>query len=281
MSPSSSSAAGSLAEAGLRAFPPVAVALLHLHGREDVQLSEVTELVGSDPPATAQVMRAANSVFPGVRGQTTELNQAAVVLGLRTSISIATASTLSAGPDGALPLLRGCWRHSLATALIAEMLAPAIDVSPLRAHSVGLLHDIGRVTLAFCDRNGHAELWGNAPRYAGDANGLGDEQERFGASHAAVGEAVLQRLELPEVFQRAARHHHAPIDVGSAASILTLTQIACRAARAAGFGLFEQVQPRAGTPEVDPGRVPPNLPDRVRDAVGTVVKLMEAYELAL
>jgi putative nucleotidyltransferase with HDIG domain len=281
----SQSSAESLADTGLLAFPPVAVALLHLHGREFVHLSEVTDLIGTDPSASAQVVRAANSAFPGVRGETTALAQAAVVLGLRTTISIATASTLSAGSETAPPGLRGCWRHSLATALIAEMLAPAIEASPLAAHSVGFLHDIGRVALAYGEQGAHLDLLRPVPGGCG-RNPLEHEYEPLGVSHASVGEVVLQKLRLPDVFQQAARHHHSPIDARFESPLVTLTQVACRTARWAGFDVLEDSAPRAaGSSECVPEDFLRDVPDQIRDhvpeVVSTVVTLMEAYELAL
>jgi HD-like signal output (HDOD) protein len=168
------------------------------------------------------------------------------------------------------------------------MLAPAAGASPLTAHSVGLLHDVGRVALAFCHRDAYLELLGpDSTRWLRDPGGLAREHDRFGADHEAVGEAVLERLRLPRVFREAARHHHTPVDANAAAPLVTLTQVACRAARLTGFCVFEDALPQRvdALPDALLECLPPGVPEEVRERLPqvsvTVVKLMEAYELAL
>ena len=45
------------------------------------------------------------------------------------------------------PLLRQCWQHSAAAAIIAEEISPIFNVKGDVAYTIGLLHDIGRLGL--------------------------------------------------------------------------------------------------------------------------------------
>src|SRR5260370_38573166 len=97
-------------------YRPVARKLMLLTARENVPLSEVHEVLSTDAPFAADVLRLANSPLIGFRGEITSILQAGMMLGLERIKALAKVLSLGAflaggGPAG---LRRICWRHKLA-----------------------------------------------------------------------------------------------------------------------------------------------------------------------
>ena len=144
----------------LPAFPPLAMRLTELAGRPDAEVDEVVELLRSDAALSAELLRRANSTAYGFSSRIDTLQQALVLLGfdeLR-RIALAAAAKEFAGPALQAPELRLCWRHSLAVALLAEELARGTAISPERAYTAGLMHDIGRLGLLTAHPSDFANL---------------------------------------------------------------------------------------------------------------------------
>src|SRR5450432_269242 len=127
------------------AFRPVAIKLLQLFRNEDVSVLEVSQLLKSDPGFSTEMLTMANSAAHGSSHRIHTIERAVVMLGLERTRSLATKTALDSmirGLGGS-STVRNCWRHSLATALIAQWLAPFYRLHPDRVYTTGLMHDIG------------------------------------------------------------------------------------------------------------------------------------------
>jgi putative nucleotidyltransferase with HDIG domain len=99
------------------------------------------------------------------------------------------------------------WKHALATALIAELLAKKLKISrPEDAFTCGLLHDIGKIALfrvspdlmkSVCDK---AKLEG--------LSFLDAEMQLGLPGHTLLGERLAERWQLPVIIRKAVRYHH-------------------------------------------------------------------------
>lgn len=221
-------------------IPSVAVTLLGLLAKEEVALGEVAAAVSTDATIAAEVLRAANTAYYGIRGEVTSIRHATTLLGVARIRGLAATIGLRRylGQALKIPAVQRCWRHNLACAVTAEQLALRLGGNAADAYTAGLLHDIGRLALVVAHPKQYPELLDTA-----EADGLvmlDLERELLGMDHCEAGQWFAQHLMLPQVFQDVAGHHHQPDAVGPT-EMLGRIGVACTLADWMGYW----VTPRA------------------------------------
>ena len=219
-------------------FSQVALRVLQLVHRENVQLHELSELISSDPAFASEVLAIVNSLAYAPRFPINSILQAIAVMGATHLQGLC----LTVGVRGYLgqslrnPSMRLLWRHNLACAAIAEQLAAAGFMDRDAAYTCGILHDVGRIGMAAVRPLEYADL---LCTYRGTpASILERERELFGKDHCEVGLELVRDWKLPEDFEPiVAEHHEAPSREGPW-NMSALVSLACRMADAAGFGAF-------------------------------------------
>lgn len=224
------------------AFPPVAAQLLRALSGEDASVAEVVRLISSDAALSAQILQQANSPLYGARSPIVTVRGAVVMLGLGRVKSIALTLVTGNYLRRALRFveLRGCWRHTMACALLAEKLAGYCGMAEGVAYTAGLLHDIGRLGLLAAAPERYAEMLRASAIQCLDI--LDYERERFGADHAEAGRLLIEEWKLPAEFAVIAGRHHDPPD-GSEFDLLALVHVACRMADTLGFEVVPPTRP--------------------------------------
>lgn len=193
-------------------LPPLPAAVHELEAamrRDDTGVAEVVRIVASDQALAATALRLANSSFYGVSGRVQTLHDAVHVLGLRTlSAAVMTSAVMASFDRRACPAydFDGAWRHALATALCAQLLAEARGLDASAAYTAGLLHDIGSLALAshFGDSFAASRAWS----VAHDVSPLEAERKVMGIDHVAVGGMLAAHWHLAPVIVDAIRLHH-------------------------------------------------------------------------
>jgi len=149
----------------------VATRLLSLTADDEAQTSEVIELISSDPALTAKVLSLCKQSDRNIRDEVLTIDRAVILLGftaVRNAVLsvkvVETFDRLEKKPQCAVngdPLPEGTesarfdraafWRHSLAVAILAELIAKGHpshrDLPAGEAFVCGLLHDVGKVAL--------------------------------------------------------------------------------------------------------------------------------------
>lgn len=221
-------------------MPGVALRLMTLLTREDWQTREVVELTSGDPALVVDILNAANRTRRGGRLCET-VGRAAVVIGSTRLHSVCLASAIRQllGVTGSGRLLRECWRHSRAVAVASQALAPAFELNPSRAHSAGLLHNVGLLALLADYTEEYEDLLAVSP--PDDASILAAEKSLFDLNHCEAGTWLCSRWSLPAAFEEVVAKHHT--HVPSDSSLLSLVVIAARAAESAGYNLGRSESP--------------------------------------
>jgi len=134
--------------ADLPAMPKELLKIQRMLSDVDVQVSKLASAMQRDPMIAAKFLALANSPFYGGRHRITDVQQAIVRLGLSTTQMLITAILarsrvfkIQAHEAEAAEL----YRHALATAALAQALAPSVGVDEQDAFMAGLFHDLGRV----------------------------------------------------------------------------------------------------------------------------------------
>ena len=206
---------------------------------ESVDFGEVVRVIELDQAFTANVLRLANSAWSASRTPIGTVKDAVGRLGsdriLQLVVGNRLAGLMQQPCDGYELAERELWRHSVASALAAELLAGRASVSvPRLAFTAALVHDIGKLVLS---RHLTSELVDEvrALMLTEDRCYLDAEREVLGIDHSEVGGAVAEHWRFPEELIRAIENHHEP-DV-LATPVLDVIHIANFVAKAIGVGL--------------------------------------------
>jgi putative nucleotidyltransferase with HDIG domain len=216
----------------LPAVSPVALRLMALISNEDVPFKEVARLIGLDPTLAGEVLKLANSGFYGRRYAIHSIAHAIALVGIRRVTPIViTAAIWRALPRQPSPAVKTWWRHSIASALVAQHVCQG-DQNSDSAYTAGLLHALGQ--LAFMEHAGeqYQEMMAQACATGDDL--LERERQTFGADHAALAALILDRWNLPPSIRDAVGEHHA--EPPSPVSMIRAVHTGCVAAEYIGFG---------------------------------------------
>lgn len=201
-----------LACPGLPTLPTVAVRVLELTADPDVNLRELAKAIASDQGLAARLLRTVNSSYYGLRRKCTTVDQAVMMLGLRTVRSLSLGFSLVATLREAEPEQfdhLSYWRRALYSATAARRLARQCGLDcPEEAMLAGLLQDMGMIAL----HQALGERYERVLRAAGpDHRQLArHELEALELQHPDVGAQLAQRWRLPDELVVPIRYHEKP-----------------------------------------------------------------------
>jgi putative nucleotidyltransferase with HDIG domain len=195
----------------LPSLPAVVMELLGSMGQNNADINQLSAIVAKDQALSAKALRLANSSFYGMQRKVTTMPQALSILGLNSLRTLVTAAAvIERFPATELEGFgfQGFWRHSIATAVCARLLAKRADINPESAFMAGLLHDIGRLVLV----TGFPVQYQTAMHYRSvhDCTMLDAERAILSCDHAAVGQALAEYWRFPPAIQMAVAGHHTP-----------------------------------------------------------------------
>ena len=200
---------------------------------------ELAELFETDQAIAAKVLKLANSSYYGMRGKVSSIQRASIMLGHKTLGEIiamgGTSSILGKRLEGYGLDAGALWKHSLAVAFGARIIAQRIDQSLLNdAFTSGLIHDTGKLIL---DKY-ISEQWDKFEAFMADGDGsfLMAEKAILEIDHAEAAFEVCKAWNIPESLTTAIGFHHFPSQ--SQESVLAyIVHVADAIAMMTGLGL--------------------------------------------
>lgn len=210
----------------LPSLPAVVMELLTSIDQEDVDISVLARKVSLDQALTAKTLRLANSSHSALQVKVTTIQQAITFLGFQATRGLITAAAVtSCFPEGKCPGFddRAFWRHSIATAACAKVLARRMRVNQDFAFTAGLLHDIGRLVLVTSYPERYSAVL--ARRALEDRELIDVEREVLGVDHVAAGMALARHWHFSDTMLQAIAHHHDPETTG-AGFLATIVHVA-------------------------------------------------------
>jgi putative nucleotidyltransferase with HDIG domain len=221
----------------LPSLPAVVMELLNSIDQEDIDISVLARKVSHDQALTAKTLRLANSSQFGLQVKVTTIQQAVTYLGFQATRNLVLAAAVTGCfPAGRCPGFndKAFWRHSIATAACAKVLARQMRFNQDYAFTAGLLHDIGRLVLVSCFPQQYAQAI--AYRAAHDCSLLDAERAALGVDHVEAGVALGEHWNFSTTMTHALAHHHSPeaIGAGFLATIVHLADAVAHALDLAG-----------------------------------------------
>lgn len=210
----------------LPSLPAVVMELLNSIDQEDVDISVLAKKVSYDQALTAKTLRLANSSQYGLQVKATTIQQAITYLGFQTTRSLITSAAITgAFPEGRCPGFddKAFWRHSVATAACAKVLARHIRFNQDYAFTAGLLHNIGRLVLVSSFPEHYAQAL--AYRAQHDCSMLEAEQIILGVDHVQAGVALAEHWNFSDTIRLAIANYSQP-EVAGAGFLAGLIHVA-------------------------------------------------------
>ena len=212
----------------LPTLPGVAMRILDAVGKSQISLKEIADILSTDPPLSAKVLKLINSPFYGLPIKITSVQRAINLLGLNTVKNLALSFSLlnehKNGGSGDFDYTM-FWKNSLVSAIAAKTIAqktfPDFEED---AFFLGLLHNIGVLALWQCFPDKYRLVLDKIKD--GHCTYHEAEDDIFGCNHMDVGRYLAKSWGLPETFISPIGHHHQPDKLKTKKSdIRKLTQI--------------------------------------------------------
>ncbi len=232
--------------AELQPLPAVASKILQLTEDDRFSAHELATVIASDQALTSRLLRLANSAYYGASRKIGTVRDAVVLLGFRTVRQVSLASCMLDNPRP-LTNLRydDFWQFSIATGLLAEILARVEGQHQDVAFTAGVVHNIGLLAL---DQH-RPHLLGEVVTRARQQTETLHQAQRglMGFTDTDLGGALTEHWNFPAPLCNAVREHSRSLD--SPPEDGTLAAIVARArifARSYGMsdGLAERPDPR-------------------------------------
>lgn len=196
----------------LVSLPEICVRVNEMTENPRYSAMDIGKVIGHDAGLVARLLKIVNSAFYNNVSRIDTISRAITVIGvrdLRDLILATSAIRTFTNVPSTLMDMDSFWRHSVATAAVAKILASHCRVLHAeRLFVAGLLHDIGQLVL--CIKI--PELMRVVLFRARDVS-LPDyraEHEVFGFDHGKVGCELMRLWRLPDSMQEIAEFHHTP-----------------------------------------------------------------------
>jgi putative nucleotidyltransferase with HDIG domain len=197
----------------LRLFPVPSVVIkkvFEVLSDANCSFSHLFDVIRYDQSISAKIISLANSSYYSRGTEISDLERAVNTIGFEEVKKTLTALLLLSEIPKESRLgeedLRVLWKHSLAVAYSAKILASkALLEDPEKTFTAALLHDIGKIVFYT-----HGAEYGTTVE---EANRTGRdlsimERERYGIDHQEIGYCVARKWKFPEAFCTVIGHHH-------------------------------------------------------------------------
>ncbi|MGY6276700.1 HDOD domain-containing protein [Methylomonas sp. MgM2] len=195
----------------LPALPEASVKILEAINDPDISIEKLSEVLSLSPSLVARLLGLANSAYFGQIRPITELRTAIIqVLGLQLVKSLAVGIVLNVQIDTSECKnfdTRSFWMHSLLTAMGAQKLFSASRIRNADASTIytsGLLLHIGLLAIVYLFPKDMDEVLATKQKdYLELSQAI---SLHLGLNHYQLGYMLLNKWQLPDVYQAVLRH---------------------------------------------------------------------------
>lgn len=178
---------------------------------KQASIENVARIIEIDPAMSTSILRLVNSAFYGLRGKSSSISHAVMILGFNTVknaiVSVAVLDTLSVKERIRNFDMNDFWRHSVSVAVLGRQLAEKSRlVPPEDAFIAGLLHDIGKIIMVKYFKDDLEKIF---KRMQETKCSFSDaEADVSSIDHVQIGAYLSRKWQLPEQIIEAIAGHH-------------------------------------------------------------------------
>ena len=200
----------------LKELPPFSATLSRLMAslaNDDVSLNELGDLVEKDTVVAGNILGMVNSALYARRSTVTSVRHALSLLGTNkirnVALSLQVAGMWNQSKCPQELSIKRFNQHAAAVAMLSDLLTQHVDVVyPEGAFVAGLLHDVGRLTLALGLPQDFAQI---LEKHLQSGTPLVEcEADHLHFTHATLSGQALTEWKLPDPIRVAVAGHHDP-----------------------------------------------------------------------
>ncbi|NOQ15426.1 MAG: HDOD domain-containing protein [Methyloprofundus sp.] len=200
----------------LFSLPEVALRINEVLDSPDPLITELEDIIISDPALTAKILKLVNSSFFGFPSSIDTISRAITIIGFKELRNLVMTTSVTNSFDGVparLVDMQVFWFHSVTSAVLAKILAKKLKHTDYeRMFIAGLLHSVGR--LIYFTQCPDISIEILAVKDLGDEAIIAAEQEKLGFTYAELSMELLKKWELPENIYQVINHHLEPLSAG-------------------------------------------------------------------
>jgi HD-like signal output (HDOD) protein len=193
-------------------IPPKPEILTRLHGLmadDSPDILRISELLAEDVALSAEVLRTINSAFFGMRGEVSDIRQAAILLGAGGIANLVSVYELrrSLRRETCISLQR-FWDCAADVSLACVMIGQQIDlrIPSEDLYTTGLFHDCGIVIMAATHADYRSVLIEANSDYQRSMTQI--EDNHYAIDHSRIGYLMVKEWGLPEIICQAILQNH-------------------------------------------------------------------------
>ncbi len=174
--------------------------------------ADIGHLISEDPGLTIRLLKIVNSAFYGFPSKIDTVSRAITIIGTSELRDLILATSVIKKFDtipADLLNMDDFWKHSIACALIAHILASKRHDEDIESLFVsGLLHDIGKLVIyTRVPELGRETI---ARKKFNNIDLCNAERDVLGFNHAELGGELARMWKLPDLLQQTLQNHHTP-----------------------------------------------------------------------
>ncbi|SEM41564.1 Serine/threonine protein kinase [Syntrophus gentianae] len=193
----------------LKNFRSVHEQLQRILNDPDIQISDISKMVTSDPVLTAKILKVANSPYFGMPKKLDSINHALLILGIVNVKNILYREGmlrlfLTSDPEKDRAMEK-IWKHATLVSICAAHLHSLFSgLNQGSLLTMGLLHDIGKMILLTMptSEGANGSQW-----YTGSLK-LEEEDRLFGINHAVIAGIALSEWGFSDLMVNVVVNHH-------------------------------------------------------------------------
>jgi putative nucleotidyltransferase with HDIG domain len=195
------------------AFPATTQKVAALLRNDDYAVADVANVIKYDQAIAANILKISNSAYFGARQKIKSIQDAVVYLGQQQLIrAVQTAGVsryFSKGGKGYVAQSKDLWEHSVAVALMSQILSRKIQSreDPV-LYTAALLHDVGKLILGEYVHESFEKIMYRVKQ--GKCSFLEAEEAILGINHADLGGRIATHWNFPADIRDAIAYHHRP-----------------------------------------------------------------------
>jgi putative nucleotidyltransferase with HDIG domain len=195
------------------AFPATIQRVTAILHNDDYAVADVVNVIKFDQSIAANILKVSNSAYFGVHQQINSIHDAVVYLGQQQLIRAVQVAGVSRfykkGGKGYVAQSRDLWEHSVAVALMSQILSRRIQgkEDPV-LYTAALLHDIGKVIMGEYVYESFQQIFDLVK--VKQCSFLEAEEEVIGINHAELGGRIAAHWNFPVEIRDAIAYHHRP-----------------------------------------------------------------------
>ena len=197
----------------LPAFPITILKVAELLRNDDYTVADVVNVIKFDQAIAANILKISNSAYFNARQKIKTIHDAVVYLGQQQLIRAVQTAGISKiykkGGKGYASQLKDFWEHSVAVALMSQILSRKIQGKEDQVlYTAALLHDVGKIIMGEYVHVSFEKIMDLVK--SKHSSFLEAEEEVIGINHADLGGRIAAHWNFPSEIRNAITYHHRP-----------------------------------------------------------------------